>query len=1059
MDACIGVGQFDEVEQEIAEAEPDDPNAIKLKLALIQAKIAQIQRAIVQKQLEESAGVFLHGIKEEEAEDSESDSVQLMTTELKDYSDELAELVEKLLPIEPNAIEQARLAAICKYYISEGKTSQASNLVNRYLGYFPDSKTGLFYKRILSEPEPDKVSEQRRRQIEKEVLLSIADPATRAMELGAFYHRQGQLDKAAAEFKKVLGIDVSPEDIVARPAPEQTEKIADLQRAAAGYLFETALEKENWELAAEVAEAGRRENIDDCEGNFFAARFAMAKKQYKVALTRIDECLRQRPVFSHGFIVRGNINAALGNEQVSIEDAQKAASLNPLDGTIAKVLANALYQRNQRLGDNASPSQIIETRNALRKAMWVNPGDLQLLSFYAEYISSTEPLTALAIRQNLQRNTPSMENAILLGKLATRLAVEETAAERREELFDIAASAFQQAQRYDPNDKAVLYSYAEYYRAKGQVQKAEQLLLQSEDQELLWDHYLQSGRFEDANRVLQQAYKSGAKDNDVLRGLLFIARREDDEEAVKKYSEELLSLEDSVENRLIQIQTFLNVGLIKEAEYKLQSFKERHPHEPRALLLEASFAMRQGQLEKALELTNRRLETDQDNAVAWRIRGEVNLFMTNYNQAIIDLNKSKSLSDEPVTRISLAKAYWQAGRVEDAITELRSAADNPQAPMESGILLERLYRQLDRKKALKRFYDRVLEKFPDNIFWYNQTGAFAIEEGNLDRAEQLFRQAWQKGQEKDRAMMSSLDGYLQALLLGGKLDKVLQEAGEYVDSRFAPIAYSRMAEAKLKLGDRETAIQYCRKAVDKAGTDRVAFASEVLRRMYSMLGAEELLRYCKERLEDDPDSLVANLTMFNLMKIRGDYNKDVDYIDKCIEIAGSDNLQEAEYMMRKAAVLALAYEKTSDNNYFKAAIAEYESLIAKMPNNTDALNNLAYMLAESDKRLVEALEYAKQAHEARPNNPNILDTYAYVLYKNGRFSEAAEFLQAALQQYEQNNVSVPMVVYEHLGMIKEQLGAGTEALTAYKQALKAGTDEMTEPVKQRIEQAIERLSP
>ena len=121
---------------------------------------------------------------------------------------------------------------------------------------------------------------------------------------------------------------------------------------------------------------------------------------------------------------------------------------------------------------------------------------------------------------------------------------------------------------------------------------------------------------------------------------------------------------------------------------------------------------------------------------------------------------------------------------------------------------------------------------------------------------------------------------------------------------------------------------------------------------------------------------------------------------------------------------------------------------------------MAYMLAEGNVRLAEALAFAKRAYEARPNNPGFLDTYAYVLYKNGKFTEAAEFLQASLQQFEQNRISAPADVYEHLGMIKEKLGEVAQALAAYKQSLEImSTDgSSSKTAGERIKKAIERLS-
>jgi tetratricopeptide (TPR) repeat protein len=540
---------------------------------------------------------------------------------------------------------------------------------------------------------------------------------------------------------------------------------------------------------------------------------------------------------------------------------------------------------------------------------------------------------------------------------------------------------------------------------------------------------------------------------------MLIAQELGDTEGVKKYSEEMLAVKDELENRLLQTQTFLKVGLVKEAESKLQGFKEKYPDEPRALLLEAWLAMKQGQTKKAIELANHSLERNQDSSVAWRIRGEINLFMANYEQAVDDLKKSKSLSDEPGIRVSLAKAYFQAGRTEDAITELKNTVNYPQAPAEARLLLEQIYSQLDKKEELKKFYDETIRKLPNNLLWYNRAGAFALAENDFDKAEQLYGQAWQKSLEQSRGDITAFDGYLDTLLRSGKTDKVFEEAGKYVDSNFAPVAYLRMAEARYKLNDKPASVQYCCKSLDKVFAGRSEeFAADILQRVYALLGADETLKYCDEKLKTDPNSLTVNFAMFNLMRVRGEYNKALDYIDRCVKTVGTNDPRRVAYIIRKAMVLQLAYTKTSDKNYLAKAVTEHESLLAEMPNNMNVLNNLAYILAENDEKLDKALEYAKRAYEAKPNSPDFIDTYAYVLYKNGRFEEAANFLQISIQQYEAQRLKMSADVYVHLGMVKEKLGFAKEALAAYKQAIDVGKDDLSQSVKQKIETAIERLS-
>ncbi|MEA2064066.1 MAG: hypothetical protein U9P14_10240, partial [Gemmatimonadota bacterium] len=45
-------------------------------------------------------------------------------------------------------------------------------------------------------------------------------------------------------------------------------------------------------------------------------------------------------------------------------------------------------------------------------------------------------------------------------------------------------------------------------------------------------------------------------------------------------------------------------------------------------------------------------------------------------------------------------------------------------------------------------------------------------------------------------------------------------------------------------------------------------------RMYVLLGHEEVLKYCRQKLESDPQSLVANFTMFYLARINGARHPD-----------------------------------------------------------------------------------------------------------------------------------------------------------------------------------------
>jgi len=1077
--ALIGKGHIPEAEEAISRLDSKDPNVLRLGVSLDRAKSAQLRIAFRQQRTNEDSSITFTPAKGDDTGNA-AQSVETLAAELRNCERHRADLTLQLLKAAPAIVDEQDVAQLCESLIAQKEVAVAREIVDAFLKHSPESVEILFCKGLLSEPDPSDCPESKRREIREQAINGIQDLLRRSIELGLFYQQQEQLDKAAAQWKEVLNATTA-KAAGGEPAYLRAKQLSP-RHEAASYLFDLARREKDWSLAEEVAKIARQDNLDDCGGYLFAARLAFAKGENKDALSHLDECLRQRPIFSYGYLLRGNVQAALGNQLAAIEDLKKAASLNPMDSLVAKVLANALYVRNSQFGDKRSSEQELEARQALERAIRLDPRDINLLTVYANMVGRDEPLKALALYQTIQANSPSVPHAVMLGKMATQIASKETDEARKRAIFAVAESAFQQARKMEPGNPPMLESYAEYYRARGEDDKATQLLAESRDSRLLWRHYFRTGRLDEAVKLLQKMYGEPANRVDALKGLILIAEETANADSVKKYSEELLTLEDNLSNRMGQIRAYLDVGLVQEAQPRIQSFKEKYPDEPRILLMEALLAKRQGDLDRAFDLVNRNLQSNQDNAAAWRLHGEIAFLKGDNDQAVADLKKSRSLEDDPVTTTMLAKAYLWAGRNEDAISELKGILDKAETVREARSLLETIYLKLDRNDAVRQLYADTLAQDPEDVEWLNRAAAFAINHREYARAEELYEKAYKLQQRdvanqplteavRDLHFAAALDGYLLSLILGAgesatvgaawhpeKLAKVLDEGGKYVGTSYGAAALCRMAEAKKKIGDVEAARDYCRQAVDKAwGDERVAV--DVLLRVYLLMGSDEVSKYCNQRLRTAPNSVAANYTMFNLAKVKDDYDGAVNYIDRCIALCPPEISQHTEYIAQKAQILAIAHKKTSDNAYLEKAIGVYESLLEKTPknNNSVVLNNLAYMLAQSNRRLPDALEYAKKALEQKPDEANYLDTYAYVLYRNGRNAEAVQSLTAAIQQYEVKG-GTPPEVYEHLGMVHETAGDGKKALAAYRRALEVGAGTMPKLMKDRIDSAIGRLA-
>jgi tetratricopeptide (TPR) repeat protein len=1034
--ALIAAGQFEQAEQVLAAREQESPESLYLQLSLVQAKIQQ--STVAQRQIEELQGVLPTA---EEKADAQK-RYELLRAELDEYKATRAQLLERLLEAKPERAYLPVVVASYNNYLDGGDIKQAGGLLDKYLKAFPDDTTAQSFKQRLLESDPANISEARLKQIDEQVLQSIPDALRRAVQLALFYQRNEEPDKAVEQATKALEIE-----------PSNT--------GAVGVVFDVALQKSDFALAQKMVDTTVQGNLDGCNGQSFAARLAITRGQFNEALIKLDDALKQRPIFSYLYVLRSIANSGLGNEAAAIEDARKAILFNPLNGRHARQLASLLYQRDSRLGRNASREQREETKVAILRAMALNPADTQLLSFYAAYIADEEPQKALAHRQWLHKNSPSVENAVLLGNLAAELALKEPDEKRRAGLLEIASSALVQACRMDPQNKVAISALADFYRRTGEAAKAEELLAGSGNEEMTWKYYARAGQFDRAREILEKLYQGAPKNVEVVKGLLAVAERTNNAQAIAKYSAELLALEDTRENRLYQIQLLIECGLTDQADKNLQGFKERYAAaDTTTMLLEAHLRTRQGQFDQALELLNRAMEGSEASAAAWRLRGQLNYFKGNYTQAISDLQKSKSIGASVGVRVLLAKAYLRAGRADDAVMELVTAVNDDQSPAEARILLEQIYSRLGRADALVQLYNQTLAKYPGDVFWLNRAANFLFKVGQVNDAAQMWQRAWEASQ-KAGGDGGVLDAYLMVLQAQKKYNELLEFASRHIDGNFASIAYSRMAAAKAATGDAVTAIGYFQRAIEKAGADNELIL-EVLRRMYVTVGQQETARWCTEQLSSKPDSLVANLAMFNIMLANAEYNNALRYIDKCLEIVSKESpgSETADVLLvRKANVLELGYVKTSDEQYRTQAIAVYETVLQKNANKVDALNNLAYMLAAKGENLGRAVQLIEHACELQPNVADFMDTYAFVLYNQGNYSKAAEVARSAIQLYEQGRAqTVPAATYDTLGKIAEKLKRDEEALSAYQQTLQAGSGQLSETDTQRITAAIERLS-
>lgn len=93
---------------------------------------------------------------------------------------------------------------------------------------------------------------------------------------------------------------------------------------------------------------------------------------------------------------------------------------------------------------------------------------------------------------------------------------------------------------------------------------------------------------------------------------------------------------------------------------------------------------------------------------------------------------------------------------------------------------------------------------------------------------------------------------------------------------------------------------------------------------------------------------------------------------------------------------ALARARFEDHVHASdAALAILEPLIVKNPDSTTALNLAGYMLADRGQRLADAARWLARARDLSPGDPAILDSWGWLLLKQGKPREAVRALDHA----------------------------------------------------------------
>jgi len=279
-----------------------------------------------------------------------------------------------------------------------------------------------------------------------------------------------------------------------------------------------------------------------------------------------------------------------------------------------------------------------------------------------------------------------------------------------------------------------------------------------------------------------------------------------------------------------------------------------------------------------------------------------------------------------------------------------------------------------------------------------------------------------------------LASQLLVKIKAGKASEALDLFRGLPQDRVPPMLRLAAARACVQLNDAAGATEQWRRALRDTAASSMNAVGSVAADLRDILPEAQVTQL----LQAVADSIPADLPPGQRLRIaladslgRSQHGADaITLLNQVIESAP----QKSGEMLAALLTRGQIQEQSQD---YAAAIKSYQQVLEAYPEQLAALNNLAYLLADTTApglpRVEEALKYAERLEgliQDNPNAANMLDTIGWVYFRYGTSQpDRRAYIERGSAVLEQalslNDETLPAL--EHLGQVYDAMGRGADA--------------------------------
>ena len=467
---------------------------------------------------------------------------------------------------------------------------------------------------------------------------------------------------------------------------------------------------------------------------------------------------------------------------------------------------------------------------------------------------------------------------------------------------------------------------------------------------------------------------------------------------------------------------------LKTAQQYILKAAELEPDNATFLETVAQSYISQAEYEKAIPVMERLYNQDKSREELLEMLFELYQQTDNNDKAIETLNRLEAAEGKS-ERLSYAKSeiYTNMGNKKAAIAEMRQLAQQyPNDLNFKGMYADMLLRNDEEEQALK-LYNEILAEEPDNTRAQVSLRSYYRVQGEIEKADSLTEVILlNKNTTNEQRIYLMRQMVADSERADGDSTQILNMFHKMLagPQKNADIATLCAAYMDLKKMPRDS-VRAMLQTVLSIAPDNAAARLQLVSFAWDRKDHQEVITLCQDARQYNPEEMAFYYYQGMAYYQEEDKDKALEAFQNGIGVITPES-NPAIVSDFYAVMGDLLHQKGLARKAFEA----YDSCLQWKDDNIMCLNNYAYYLSELDEQLDKAEQMSYKTIKADPKSATYLDTYAWILFMQGRYAEAKVYIDQALQ----NDSDSSAVIIEHAGDIYAKCGDTGRAVELWQQA-------------------------